>query len=114
MIDEILQNLFAPRRVRDFGMKLQSVKFALPIFDCGEIGTFRPAGGEKTLRQSRHFIAVTVPDIELITEPIEQLRAVCDLQHSCAVLAPSGEHDLAAEMMRHLHQSVTNSEHRNA
>src|SRR5207253_11439822 len=49
-----------------------------------------------------------------ITEPIEQLRAVCDLQHSCAVLAPSGEHNLAAEMMRHLHQSVTNSEHRNA
>src|SRR5439155_21944705 len=36
------------------------------------------------------------------------------MQHSRAVLAPSGEDDLAPEMMRHLHQSITNSEHRNA
>ena len=57
---------------------------------------------------------MTVPDIELIAESIEQLRTVGDMQHSRAVLAPSGEDDLAAEMMRHLHQSVTNSEHRNA
>ena len=37
VIDEVLQNLFAARRVRDFGMKLQAVKFALRIFDRGKV-----------------------------------------------------------------------------
>ena len=37
VIDEVLQNLFAARRVRDFRMKLQAVKFSLRIFDRGEV-----------------------------------------------------------------------------
>ena len=71
VIDKILQDFFAARRVRDFGMKLQSVKFPLSIFDRSKIGTLCPPGREKTFRQGRYFIAVTVPDIELIAESIE-------------------------------------------
>ena len=50
VIDKILQDLFAARRVGHFGMKLQSVKFPLSIFDRGEIGALGPTGGEKTFR----------------------------------------------------------------
>src|SRR5947208_13477303 len=98
VIGKILQDFFAARRVRDFGMKLQSVKFPLSIFDRGKIGTLGSARGEKTFRQRGHFVTVTVPDIELIAESVEQLRAVRDVQHSGAVFAPAGEHDFAAEM----------------
>src|SRR5438874_868884 len=110
VIDKVLQNLFAARRVSDLGMKLQPVKFPLSIFDRGKIGALRSAGGEKTFRQGGHFIAVAVPNIELIAEAIEQLGSIGDLQHSCAVFAPAGENNFAAQMMCHLHQSVINSE----
>jgi hypothetical protein len=42
------------------------------------------------------------------------LRAVCDPQRPGAVLASPGEHNLAAEVMCHQHQAITNAEHRNA
>jgi hypothetical protein len=48
VIDEILQDLFASRRVRDFGMKLQPVKFALRILDGGEIATVGRSDNDKT------------------------------------------------------------------
>ena len=57
---------------------------------------------------------MAVPDIKLIAQTVEQLRAVADLQSSCAVLTLPSEDDFAAEMMGHLHQTVTNSEHGNA
>jgi len=36
------------------------------------------------------------------------------VQHASAILASSGEDDLAAKVMRHQHQAVTNSQHGNA
>ena len=114
MIDEVLQNLFAARGVRDFGMELQAVEFPFSIFDRGKIRALRLSGSEKTFWQRRYFVAVAVPNIELIAQAIEQLRAVGDLQHSRAVFAAARENDFTAEMMSHLHQSVTNSEHGNA
>src|SRR5947209_5129416 len=105
VIDKVLQNLFAARRVRDFGMKLQAVEFALSIFDRGKIRALRPPGGKEAFWQCRHLVAVAIPNVELIAEAIEQLRTVGDLQHSRAVFAPAGKNDFTAEMMRHLHQS---------
>jgi hypothetical protein len=66
VIDEILQDFLASRRVRDFGMKLETVKFVLRILYRGEIATFGCSDNAKTLRQRRYFIAVTIPNIELI------------------------------------------------
>src|SRR4030095_2845542 len=97
VINEVLQNLFSARRVRDFGMELQPVKFSLSIFDRGKVRAFSPTGGQKTFRECGDFVAVTVPNVELIAESVEQLRAVGDLQHSGAILAPAGENDAAAE-----------------
>jgi hypothetical protein len=114
VVDKVLQDLFAARRVSYFGMKLQAVKFPLSIFNCREIGTLGLAGGDETFWQRSYFVAVAVPDVELMAEAIEQLRAVGDVEHSRAVFAPTGENDLTPEMMRHLHQAVTNSKDRNA
>src|SRR6266508_768158 len=95
-------------------MKLQSVELALRIFHRREVGALRSPGSAKSFRQRRHFVAMTVPDIDLWAESIQQLRAVCDVQRPSAVLASPGEHNLAAKMMRHQHQPVTNSKHRNS
>ena len=66
MIDEILQDLFASRCVRDFGVKLQPIKFALRILDGGEIATVGCPDNAKTFRQRRYFVAMTVPNVELV------------------------------------------------
>src|SRR5207302_1094647 len=86
-------NLFAARGVRDFGMELQAVEFPFSIFDRGKIRALRLSGSEKTFWQRRYFVAVAVPNIELIAQAIEQLRAVGDLQHSRAVFAAAREND---------------------
>ena len=57
---------------------------------------------------------MTVPNIELRAESIEQLRAVGDFQHARAEFAASAEFNLPAEMMRHLHEAVANAENGNA
>ena len=66
LIDKVLQDLFASRRVRNFGMKLEAVKFALWVLYGGEVATFRCADDAKTFRQRRHFVAMAVPNIELL------------------------------------------------
>src|SRR4029450_8308373 len=110
VITEFVQDLFSARRMRDFGMELQPVQFPLSIFDRGKVRALSPTGGKKTFRERGHFVAMTVPNLHLLPDSVEQLRAVRDLQHSRAVFATPGENDFAPEMMRHLHQAVTNSE----
>ena len=65
VIDEILQDFLASRHVRDFGMKLQAVKFSSRILDCGEITTIGRSDDAKTFRQRRYFIAMAVPNVKL-------------------------------------------------
>jgi len=100
--------------VGDFGMKLQPVKLALRILHRGEVRTLGLAGGAKTLRQRGNFIAMTVPDVELRAESVEQLRTVCHFEHARSELAAAAEFHLTAEMMRHLHEAVANAEDGNA
>src|SRR5215217_5837028 len=113
VIDEILQDLFASRCVRDFGMKLQAVKFALRILDRGEIATVCCSHNPKTFRQRRHFVAMAVPNIELIAQSIEEFRSLRHVQYSSAILSTPGENDAAVKMMRHEHQTITNSQYWN-
>src|SRR6266851_10292841 len=89
--DEVLQILFAARRVRDFRMKLQAVKFALGIFDRGKVRVLAASRGAKAVGQRRHLVAVTAPNIELWTDSFEERRAVCDLQQTGPVFAPRAE-----------------------
>src|SRR4029453_5732531 len=113
VVHEILQNLLASRCVRDFGMKLESVKFALRILDGGEIATVGCSDNTKTFWQCRYFVAVAVPNVELITQSIEEFRSFRHMQHSSAILTAPGENDAAVKMMRHQHQTVTNSQYWN-
>jgi hypothetical protein len=57
---------------------------------------------------------VTVPDIELRTEPIKEWGPVGDLQYTRTELTAPAEFHLTAEMMRHQHQSVADTEDRDA
>jgi hypothetical protein len=52
--------------VRNFGMKLQPIKFALRILDGCEIATVGCSDNAKTLRQCRYLVAMTVPNVELV------------------------------------------------
>src|SRR5215471_18709576 len=64
VVDEVLQDLFTARRMRDLRMKLQTVKLPLSIFHGGEVGTVGSTGGEKTFWQRSHFVTVAVPDVD--------------------------------------------------
>src|SRR4029453_18803963 len=102
-MDQILQGLFASRRLRDFGMKLQAVKFELRIFHGGEIATFRCSDNAKTFRQCRYFVAVAVPNVELVAQSIEELRSLRHVQHPGAILTAPGKNDTTVKVMRHQH-----------
>src|SRR5215469_7108034 len=67
VVDKILQDLFASRCVRDFGMKLKTIKFALRILDGSEIATFSRSHNAKPFRQCGYFVTMTVPNIQLLT-----------------------------------------------
>ena len=71
-------------------------------------------GGAESARQRGHLVAVAVPDIELLADPFEKLRAIRDMQHAGAVFAPRAELDLPAEMLRHQLHPVADAEDRNA
>jgi hypothetical protein len=114
VIDEILQDLFASRCVRDFGMKLEAVKFTLRILDRCEIATFGCSDDAKAFRQHRYFVAVAIPNVELIAQSIEEFRSLGHVQHAGAILTSPGKNDTAVKMMRHQHQPVTNSQYWNA
>src|ERR1051325_11969257 len=66
VVDEILKDLFTSRRVRNFRMKLETIKMALRILHRGEITTISRSRNAKSFRQRRYFIAVAIPNIELI------------------------------------------------
>src|SRR6266566_3467802 len=114
VINEVLQDLAAARSVRDFGMKLQAVESPLRIFDGGERRAAGARRDAKPIRQRCYFITVTVPDVHLRAQAVKKLRPVSYIQYPGPVLAASGVSDLTAEVMRHLHQPVTNSKNRDS
>src|SRR5262249_53171657 len=79
-----------------------------------EIATVGRSNNSKSFRQRSYFVAVAVPNVELIAQSIEEFRSIRHLQHSGSILAASGENDASVKMMRHQHQSVTNSQYWNA
>src|SRR6266481_5084465 len=98
VIDEILQDFFASRRVRHFGMKLEAEKFALRILDSGEVAPLCCANDAKTFRQRCYFVPVAVPDIELAAYSIEQFRLLRNVQHARAILPVPGENYFATKV----------------
>src|SRR6266550_8207243 len=57
---------------------------------------------------------MAIPDIHLRSQTVKKLRAVSYIQYPGAVLATSGIAHLTTEMMRHLHQPITNSKDRDS
>ena len=71
-------------------------------------------GCAKSRGHGRDLVAVAAPDVDLFADPIEELRAIRDVQHARAVFAPGAELHLAAQMVRHQLHPVANSQHRKA
>src|SRR5438132_606763 len=95
-------------------MKLQSVKFALPIFHRGKIATFSTPHGAKTFKQIRDFINNAISNHQPGNQAPEEFRFISDAQHARAILASAGEDDLAGKVMRQQHQPLTDSQDGNA
>src|SRR5207248_3846933 len=112
VIDKVLQNLATPRGMRDFGMKLQAVESPLRIFYRRERRAVGPRSDTKPTRQRCYFVTMAIPDIHLRSQAVKKLRPVSYIQYPGAVLAASGIAHLTTEMMRHLHQAITNSQDR--
>src|SRR6266496_3414993 len=100
--------------MRDLGMKLQAVESPLRIFDGGERRATGVRSDTESTWQRCYFITVTIPDIHLHAQAVKKLRPVSYLQYPGPVLAASSVADLTAEVMRHLHQAVTNSKDRDS
>ena len=100
--------------MRDFRMELQAIKFPAGILHRRKIGIFGARGRPKTVGQSGHFITVTVPNIKVGAQAVEQLGTICDMENARPEFAPSAELHLPSEMVRHQHQAVANTKQRDA
>ena len=95
-------------------MKLQRVELAFGVFDRGEGGIFGMRDGAEAFGERGQLVAVAVPDVDLLAEPVEERGALVDVQKSGAVFAAGAELDLAAEMPRHQLHPVADAENGHA
>src|SRR6185312_5091491 len=114
VIDKVLQNFATARGMCDFGMKLQAVESPLRILYRRERRAAGLRSDTKSIRQRCYFVTMAIPYIDLRSQTVKKLRPVSYIQYPGAVLAASSVADLTAEMMRHLHQAITNSQDRNS
>src|SRR5207245_10751741 len=57
---------------------------------------------------------MTPRTVESLCQSLEYYRSILAWQHADAVLPSPGQHDLSPKVIRHQHQSVTNSQYGNA
>ena len=101
-LDEIAENGFALGCVHYFRVKLQSEKFALPVFHRGVWGIFRDRYGLETFGQFREFIPVGIPHLQAFGQFAEERApAVFNREGAFAVLAFETAFNFASEEFRH-------------
>ena len=66
--------------------------------------------GVKAFRKPGQLVAVAVPDVHLLAQPVEKRGAPVDVQQPRAVFAPGAELDLAAEVAGHQLHPIANPE----
>ena len=103
-LDEVAQDVLAPRCVGDLGVELDAVQMSLRRLEPGERRGIRLGRGDEAFRQSRDRVAMTHPDRLFALESTEQ--AIIDVElHACRpVLAlsvastspPGSRHQLGA------------------
>ncbi len=115
IVDKVLENRPAPRRVRDLRVKLQAVKFSLGIFERGVVAVLALRHDPEPRRQLRDLVAVTVPDIEVLGQRAEERTAgLGDGQRSLPKFAPQARRHLATEMKGKELDAIANAQDRNA
>ena len=80
-LEKVAQDLAAPGRVRDLGMKLQAVDRQPAMLDRGDGAGVGRGQRLKSAETLRHLVAVAHPDLGLVGHAGEQLVVDCDLAH---------------------------------
>jgi len=78
MIEKVAEDLDTPRRVRNFGMELQTVQPAALVAHGGHRVAIGVGQRCKALRHAHHRVAVTHPADEARLEPGEEIAAFID------------------------------------
>ena len=71
-VDKVTVNLAAARGVDDFGMELQAVAMEGAVFNGRVIRIVGGGHGDKPARQARELVAVRIPNLQRIRQPLKQ------------------------------------------
>ena len=111
LVEEVLQDVLAVRRVHDLGVELHAVERPLRVLEGGD----RRRGGARRhlcpVRRSGHRVAVTHPDGLLLRQPRKE-SAPLRMKLGLAELGDAGPLDAPAEILRHQLHAVADPEHR--
>ena len=109
--DEVAQDGSSLLRVVDLGMKLHGVVLARGILE-GRLGVRGLRDKLEARRKLLGFVAVRHPDVQRAGETLEEGAVVAqEFDVGVSVLALVAGTDLAAQLLRHEVQAVTDAEH---
>jgi hypothetical protein len=109
--EKVAQDLGAFRRVGNFGVKLQTVDWQLPVFHRGQRTGGRGGQRYKIAGAFRHLIPMAHPNLDLGRKAGEQFVRLADLAVRPAIFPPRRALHLAAERLAGEVQTVTNAQH---
>ena len=114
LVEEILEELLAARRVRDLGMELHAVERAGLVARGGVRAGGRGRQRDEVRRQLVHLIAVAHPDGGFLGKTAHE-RVICgDAKPRAAIFARFGGLDLTAQDLRADLHAVTDPQDRHA
>ncbi|CAH2402973.1 hypothetical protein MES5069_360093 [Mesorhizobium escarrei] len=115
LVDEVLQQPGAVRRMHHFGVEHDAVHLALDIAEDGEGRAFRFAEHLEPLGQGDDAVAVAHPHLMALAgrpQALEQRAVLLDLDEGAAEFAMVGAFGDAAHLHAHRHLAIADAEHR--
>ena len=114
LVEEVLQQVLAVRRVHDLGVELDAVELAPRLLEGGDRRRRRAGDDARALGRRRDRVAVAHPDRLLGGQVAEERARGVGLDLGLAELGDAGALDAAAELERHQLHAVADAEHRDA
>ncbi len=113
LVQEVLEDVLAVRRVDDLGVELHAVQPPCAILERGDRRRGRRRGDDRAHRRRGHRVAVAHPDGLLRRKVVEEL-GLARLELGLPELGDPGTVDGTAEVARHQLHAVADAERRNA
>src|SRR6185503_19955760 len=115
VMNEIGDNLFATRGVRNFRMKLKGKEFSGATFNGGVFRVFSNSHGFESGRQFREFITVRIPHLKSFRQVAKERRkAVFYSKHTFSKLAFKTRLYFHTQEVRHDLKAVADTQNRNS